>query len=52
MIVSGKGNIQKVIDYYLSRYACYLIVQNVNPRKKSVALGQIYFAIQTRKKEI
>lgn len=51
-IVGGNGNIQNVIDYHLSRYACYLIVQNANPRKKSVALGQTYFAIQTRKQEI
>lgn len=51
-IVGGKGNIQNVIDYHLSRYACYLIVQNANPRKKSVALGQTYFAIQTRKQEL
>ena len=51
-IVGGKGNIQNVIDYHLSRYACYLIVQNANPRKKSVAFGQTYFAVQTRKQEI
>ena len=51
-IVGGKGNVQNVIDYHLSRYACYLIVQNANPRKKSVALGQTYFAIQTRKQEL
>ena len=39
-IVGGKGNVQYVIDYHLSRYACYLIVQNANPRKEVVALGQ------------
>ena len=39
-------------DYRLSRYACYLIVQNADPSKEVVALGQTYFAIQTRKQEI
>ena len=39
-------------DYKLSRYICYLIVQNANPSKEVVALGQTYFAIQTRKQEI
>ena len=51
-IAMPKGASKTVIDYNLSRYACYLIVQNANPRKKSVALGQTYFAIQTRKQEI
>lgn len=51
-IISGKGKIDIIEDYKLSRYACYLIVQNADPRKKSVALGQTYFAIQTRKMEI
>lgn len=47
------GATTKTIEnYQLSRYACYLIVQNADPRKKSVALGQTYFAVQTRKMEI
>lgn len=51
-IAMPKGASKTVTDYKLSRYACYLIVQNANPRKKSVAFGQTYFAIQTRKQEI
>ena len=51
-ITMPKGASKTVTDYKLSRYACYLIVQNANPRKKSVVLGQTYFAVQTRKKEI
>ncbi len=43
---------KEIIDYKLSRYACYLITQNADPRKKVVALGQTYFAIQTRKQEL
>lgn len=39
-------------DYKLSRYACYLIVQNADPRKEIVALGQTYFAIKTRQQEL
>ena len=52
MINIAKGATRNVIDYKLSRYACYLIVQNANPKYEMVALGQTYFAIQTRKQEL
>ena len=51
-IITGKGKEEFIVDYKLSRYLCYLIVQNANPKKKMVALGQTYFAIQTRKQEL
>ena len=51
-IITGKGKEEFIKDYKLSRYICYLIVQNANPKKKIVALGQTYFAIQTRKQEL
>ena len=52
MISIGNGGKRKVDDYKLSRYACYLIAQNGDPRKKVIALAQTYFAIQTRKQEL
>ena len=51
-IVKAGVTTKTIIDYKLSRYACYLIVQNANPKLKAVALGQTYFAIQTRKMEL
>ena len=52
MVLIGSNTKRETIDYHLTRYACYLIVQNANPKKASVALGQTYFAVQTRKQEI
>ena len=52
MIKPGEGVNRNVIDYKLSRYACYLIVQNGDSRKKIIALAQTYFAIQTRRQEL
>ena len=51
-IKTGKGKEEIIKDYKLSRYICYLIVQNSDPRKEVVALGQTYFAIQTRRQEL
>lgn len=51
-IVSAGASKKPIIDYKLSRYACYLIVQNANPKFEAVALGQTYFAVQTRKMEL
>ncbi|PKL48163.1 MAG: DNA damage-inducible protein D [Planctomycetes bacterium HGW-Planctomycetes-1] len=52
MIEIGKGGQRSVSSVYMSRYACYLIVQNADPGKEIVALGQTYFAIQTRRQEV
>ena len=51
-IVEAGISKKTIEDYKLTRYACYILVQNSNPRKKAIALGQQYFAIQTRKQEI
>ena len=51
-IKTGKGKEELIKDYKLSRYICYLIVQNADSSKEVVALGQTYFAVQTRKQEL
>lgn len=52
MVNIGSNAERELEDYELSRYACYLIVQNADPRKKVVALGQTYFAVKTRQQEL
>jgi DNA-damage-inducible protein D len=52
VITGGKGAKQTVKDYLLSRFACYLIAQNGDPRKKEIAEAQTYFAVSTRRQEL
>ena len=52
MVYIGSNTTRKITDYKLSRYACYLIVLNCDPRKEIIALAKTYFAIQTRKQEL
>lgn len=52
MVEIGSKTERELNDYRLSRFACYLIVQNADPSKKNVAMGQAYFAVKTRQKEL
>lgn len=52
MVQLGSGSQREVKDYALSRYACYLVIQNADPSKPLVSSGQTYFAVQTRKQEL
>ena len=52
MVKLGSRSQRKIEDYHLSRYACYLLIQNADPAKPIVALGQTYFAVQTRRQEL
>ena len=52
MVTLGSGSQREIHDYMLTRFACYLIAQNGDPRKEQIAFAQSYFAIQTRKQEL
>lgn len=52
MVTIGSAAKRKISDVFLTRYACYLVVQNADPEKPIVSLGQTYFAVQTRRQEL
>ncbi len=52
MVQLGSGATRNIRDYMLTRYACYLIAQNGDPKKEEIAFAQSYFAVQTRKQEL
>ncbi len=52
MVDLGSGSQRELVDYHLSRFACYLIAQNGDPRKPEIALAQKYFAVQARRQEL
>jgi DNA-damage-inducible protein D len=52
VVALGSGSEREVVDFHLSRFACYLVAQNGDPRKPEIALAQKYFAIQTRRQEL
>ena len=51
-VITGKNTPKERADYLLTRYACYLIAQNGDPKKEEIAFAQGYFAVQTRKQEL
>ena len=51
-VTLGSGSEREIVDYQLSRYACYLIAMNGDSRKKAISLAQTYFAVKTRQQEL